>query len=1070
MATMTRTADTRLDALRSNTGPSEAGLPTILAVVVTHNGRAWVRDCLVGLANQTYRQLDILLVDDASPRSMDEGAPLKRVAKRHLRRRRWGYLRTPRPLGFGGAINWALGRVRTDADLLLFLHDDAALDPTSVENMVRGLLVNDRVAIVGPKVVAWDDPTRLEEIGMAADRFGYPYKGLEEGEIDLGQHDRPSDVFYVTSTCMLVRHSVFRELRGWDSHMRAFVEDLDLCWRARVAGHIVRVEPRARARHAIALATGQRRSPFTPSRYYIRRNRLRAISKNASAVRLLWLIPQFVLLAFLEMLVFILLRQPGEIINLGRALAWNLVRLPQTVSERARVQRRRTVPDRKIMGLTVRETTRIRAYTGYQAQRLEQAWGRRAELLAVRTAQARALTERLVGAQGAILLVVALAFIVGFRHVLWGPTVAAGEILPFPESPTALLRSFLSPWQPGGLGSGGAGAPSHALLGSLPMITFGATGLAQKVVMLGLGGLAFVGAYKLVSELVDRTARLSAGLAYAFGAVGYAGIREGGLGALVLGAMAPFVLHAMLRLIGWMRPPGFVRSRGVAQIALGGAVSAAFVPGSLFLFVVAAVILAATRTILDRGEKAMRGAIACAIGLVLAWALLLPWSLTWFSAGGIFERLGSDATYREFAHEFSGHGIASVLLGQTPRGMPLFGLALPLFGLIAVVVGEGARRRLALALWVVIAAAGWITSTIAAGVLRPVVTSPAEAGVLSAVAFAGLTGLAVGAFRLDLPRRGLGWVHALTLGTMGLAAFLVAAGVAPALVHGDWDPGVEQAGNRQVIQQIESLLASEAERGGAFRALWVGDAWTLDSPSAMKPSGRHLLTGPRGQEMTDLYTTEPGNGNRVLEEVIDSIEAGDTDVGGALLATFNVEFVVVEPAAGASRWLGQRDLALIRHEPAYYVLQNQLFIPRAGAYPELPPVIGAIARQDAELVAPSSSDDEEEDSEPVTAHRTGFSSYTARSVRGPGSVWLSEGNDPGWRARVGDSELARSEGGWGNAWTIPPNASGPLAIEYPRSRGRLVQNIVILLAWAVAVGAAFSRRRVRTHTTEVEPG
>jgi GT2 family glycosyltransferase len=252
MATMTTTADTRLDGA----GSADPGQPTVLAVVVTHNGRAWVRDCLVGLANQTYPHLDILVVDDASPRSRDEATPLKRVAKRHLRRRRWGHLRTPRPLGFGGAINWALARVRTDADLLLFLHDDAALDRTSLEHMVKALLVNDRVAIVGPKVVGWDDPNRLEEIGMSADRLGYPYKGLEEGEIDLGQHDRPSEVFYVTSTCMLVRHSVFRELRGWDSRMRAFVEDLDLCWRARVAGHIVRVEPRARACHVIVFATG----------------------------------------------------------------------------------------------------------------------------------------------------------------------------------------------------------------------------------------------------------------------------------------------------------------------------------------------------------------------------------------------------------------------------------------------------------------------------------------------------------------------------------------------------------------------------------------------------------------------------------------------------------------------------------------------------------------------------------------------------------------------------------------------------------------------------------------------
>src|SRR5918992_4306165 len=366
--------------------------PSVLAVVVTHQGRTWLRDCLVGLNLQTYPLLDVLVVDDASPDSR-ERPTIKRIAKRHLKRRRWGHLRTPRPLGFGGAINWALGRVRTDADLLLFIHDDAALTETSVERMVGRLLAEGDTAVVGPKVVGWDDPTRLEEIGMAADRFGYPYKGLEEGEIDLGQHDRSGEVFYVTSTCMLVRHSVFRELRGWDSKMRAFAEDLDLCWRARLTRHTVRVEPRARARHAIALARGLRRAPFRQTRYFIRRNRLRTVVKNASTLRLIALIPQFILLTLGEMLGFIALRQPRDVLNVTRALFWNLILLPQTLTERTRVQRRRTVSDRRLRPLTVRETTRIRSYIGHQASRLEEAWGRRTEVLSQRSVQAKAIGE-----------------------------------------------------------------------------------------------------------------------------------------------------------------------------------------------------------------------------------------------------------------------------------------------------------------------------------------------------------------------------------------------------------------------------------------------------------------------------------------------------------------------------------------------------------------------------------------------------------------------------------------------------------------------------------------------------
>ena len=164
---------TDVSGARAAETAADPATPSVLAIVVTHNGRDWIRDCLVGLNTQTYPLLDVLVVDDASTDARVQPT-LKRIAKRHLKRRRWGYLRTPRALGSGGAINWALSRVRTDADLLLFIHDDAALDPTSVERMVARMYQDESTSIVGPKIVDWDDPDRLEEVGMAVDRFGYP--------------------------------------------------------------------------------------------------------------------------------------------------------------------------------------------------------------------------------------------------------------------------------------------------------------------------------------------------------------------------------------------------------------------------------------------------------------------------------------------------------------------------------------------------------------------------------------------------------------------------------------------------------------------------------------------------------------------------------------------------------------------------------------------------------------------------------------------------------------------------------------------------------------------------------
>lgn len=1022
--------------------------PHVLAIVVTHNGRGWLKDCLVALNSQTYEQLDVLVVDDAS--SDFRGPPhLKRVVKRHVRARRWGFVRTPRPLGFGGAINWALGRVRTDADLLLFVHDDAALDKSAVERMVERMLLDDATAIVGPKIVAWDDPARLEEVGMAVDRFGYPYKGIEPGEIDIGQHDVAAEAFFVTSTCMLIRHDVFRELQGWDAAMRAFSEDLDLCWRGRLAGHVVRVEPAARVRHAVALATGRRRSPFASTRYFSRRNRLRAVAKNASALRLVWLLPQFVLLSIVEMLGFALLGQPRQILNLARALGWNVLRLPDTILSRWHIQHRRKMPDRRFKRLTVRESTRVHAYVTHQADRLEQAWGRRAELASARVAQLRAFAGRMRGWRALLACAGAVALALGFRHYIWSPPASVGELLPFPDNATAMWRTFLSPWQAAGLGSPGPASPALAILGIFPVALLGAAGAAQKALVATAGVMAFVGAYRLLSEVVDRGGRWAAGLAYALGGVGYAGVRDGDLGALAFGAAAPFALHSLLRMTGWVRPSRWRAGTEAAKLALAAAVSASFVPGSLLLYGLAAVVLTATRWVLVRGMEIRRGLIAWLGALVGAWLLLLPWSATWWDDGGPLGLLTGGSTWRSYARAFAGHGMVSVLAGQTPRGPVLVGLALPILGLIAVAAGEGQRRRLALALWTLLVAAGWLIGATAAGTLPSVVASATQAGVLPALALAGLAGLATAGARLDLPRRGLGVRHGVVLvGLLG-AAVLVAAGIGRTIWQGGWAPGrgAPVAGSR-VTERIRLVLGAERLRLGEFRALWVGESWSSPQSHRVTAAGDYVVTGPRGQLMTDLFSRHDGAGVAQLERAIASVRQNATDSGGSLLGAFDIHYVVVDRSGGAARWLAQRDLAVVRSEPSYLLLENQVILARAGVYDEVPPVVKALEQIDPSLHS----------SAPATlltvATQKSASSYAAKRASGPGVVFVAEQNDSGWSATVGNTTLEPVSGGWANAFAVPAGVSGDLRIFFAAPSSRYLWFAAMFLAWIVVIRAA----------------
>ena len=111
--------------------------------------------------------------------------------------------RLPEAGGFAAAANDVIDVVQ-GATFLLFCHDDVVLDPAAVRLLVEEAF-RSNAAIIGPKLVEYDHPDILLEVGMAIDRFGVPHSGIEPGELDQEQHDAVRDVFFVSSTVMLVR-------------------------------------------------------------------------------------------------------------------------------------------------------------------------------------------------------------------------------------------------------------------------------------------------------------------------------------------------------------------------------------------------------------------------------------------------------------------------------------------------------------------------------------------------------------------------------------------------------------------------------------------------------------------------------------------------------------------------------------------------------------------------------------------------------------------------------------------------------------------------------------------------
>ncbi len=331
--------------------------PAVVAVVVTCDPGRWFEQVLASLAEQDYPNLSVLVIDAAS--SEDPTARVAAVLPR-------AYVsRLERRVGFGRAANEVLKLVE-GASHILFCHDDVALAPDAIRALVEEAF-RSNAGIATPKYVQWDQPDHLLAVGATADKVGVVQDLVEPGELDQEQHDVVREVFLAPSGATLVRADLFRVLGGFNATIDQFGEDLDLSWRARVAGARVIAVPAARVRHLQALRHGLRAGWADPAarKQADRRadgNRVRTVVTCYRWYVLAWIFPLAVVYMLGESVTRLLQGRPGDAVHTVGSFATAFRRPRRLWLSRRRVQRRRQVSDGQLRRLQIRGNARLRSF------------------------------------------------------------------------------------------------------------------------------------------------------------------------------------------------------------------------------------------------------------------------------------------------------------------------------------------------------------------------------------------------------------------------------------------------------------------------------------------------------------------------------------------------------------------------------------------------------------------------------------------------------------------------------------------------------------------------------------
>lgn len=216
-----------------------------VAIVITRDRPETLLTCLRHLEGLVTPCAEVVVVDDAS--TDDTRTAVKaRFPSVHL-------VSTDVRLGPARARNLGLQYARRHLDFrqVLFLDDDAFVQPRCLVELVAAAGTGPGVAIAAPKVYASLAERRLQAAGeLRANLYAGTVTDVGGGELDRGQHDRPRMISACSGCAMLIMRDVLDELGGFDEAFAAPAwEDLDLCLRARRLGYGIVYAPRAVVEH-----------------------------------------------------------------------------------------------------------------------------------------------------------------------------------------------------------------------------------------------------------------------------------------------------------------------------------------------------------------------------------------------------------------------------------------------------------------------------------------------------------------------------------------------------------------------------------------------------------------------------------------------------------------------------------------------------------------------------------------------------------------------------------------------------------------------------------------------------
>lgn len=256
----------------------------VTIVIPNYKGKEYLLPCVRSLYENDHMQKKILIVDNASADgSIEEVQKFYPEIDCILLDKNYGFCR---------AVN--IGIEKADTPYVILLNNDTVIKKDFVKYLIEAIKKDSRLFSVESKMIQYHDQTKIDSAGTYYNALGWAYAYGKDK--DAGAYNRYRKIFAACGGASIYRKEVFETIGMFDEKHFAYLEDVDIGYRAKIFGFENAYEPKAQVIHVGSAASGARHNEFKIN--LSSRNNIYLIFKNMPLIQIIVNLP-CLLLGFL---------------------------------------------------------------------------------------------------------------------------------------------------------------------------------------------------------------------------------------------------------------------------------------------------------------------------------------------------------------------------------------------------------------------------------------------------------------------------------------------------------------------------------------------------------------------------------------------------------------------------------------------------------------------------------------------------------------------------------------------------------------------------------------------------